>query len=201
MSEWSIELVLKTSRGDESLVGSNPTPTANAFGWRAAIGATKDQKNKMAELIHTFKTQEFEHRPKGLGWYLTAAIIAIIFMVYFYYVSRDFFGIITIAILTGLAMAFAAQRPKEIEVQISDKGVNIGNVYFSYSSLKRFWIADHLPSTELHFETTAYLNRYVTLLLGPQDAKEIVQILSEFLPETEPEPESMSQRIARRLRF
>lgn len=153
------------------------------------------------EPIYSFTTHEFEHQPKGTGWYFTATVIALIFIAYFYYVFRDIFGIITIAILAGLTMYFASQQPKEIEVHIGEKGISVGNVYFSYNTLKRFWIAEHGITPELHLETTAYLNKYVTLLLREEDREQVVEVLSNFIPETEPEPESLTQKIARRVRF
>ncbi len=154
-----------------------------------------------AQLIYSFKTEEFEHQDKGPGWYVTVGAVALLFCAYFYYVSKDWFGIITLVILAGLVMYFAAQKPKEIEIQISDKGINIGTAYFSYNSLKRFWIAEHLDVPELHLESTAYLNRYITLMLKEQDPNQISEILVQFIPETEAEPETLSQKIARRLRF
>ncbi len=189
VSEWSIELVLKTSRGVEPLEGSNPSPTANEF----------TNKN-MEKTILSWQTKEFEHYDKGAGWYLTLSIIGAMLVLYQIW-QRDYFAAVTILFLVIIVYYFAGQKPHEITAEITDKGVHLNKAFFPYHNLKRFWIVDHDRASQLQLETTAYLNKQVIILLNGQDPDNIALALRKHLPETKPNVESVSQRLARRLRF
>ncbi len=154
----------------------------------------------MENLIYSWTTKEFEHYEKGTGWYITFSILGLMIILYQIYL-HDYFGAITILIIMFAIYFFSKQLPREVKVSITDKGINIDKTFLPYSSIKRFWIVDHARAKHLTLETTAYLNRFVMLLLADQDSENISDILKQFLPETEPNQETMAQRLARRLRF
>ncbi|GAC1413374.1 MAG: hypothetical protein NVSMB66_5170 [Candidatus Doudnabacteria bacterium] len=154
----------------------------------------------METQIFSWTTQEFEHYEKGSGWYITLAILGFMIIAYDIYL-HDYFAAITILILVAAVYFFSRQIPREVKVTITNKAINIDQVAFPYNSIKRFWIVDRNNSRQLTLETTAYLNRYVILLLNDVNPDKISDILKEYLPESEPNQETLAQRIARKLRF
>lgn len=190
MSEWSIELVLKTSRGDESLEGSNPSPTA-----KYNCG-----KTKMETPILEWKTREFEHYEKGSGWYVTLWALAFLVIAYSFYL-RDYFAALTLFVIALVVYFFSKQMPGEVDVMITDKAIMLNDTRFAFRNIRNFWIVDHDISKALHFETTAYLNREIIVLLDNIEPEKVRQALKRFLPETEENYESAARRIARKLRF
>lgn len=187
MSERSIELVLKTSRGDEPLVGSNPTLTAMS-------------KIKMANKLMEWSAYEFEHREKSLGWYATFVIIALLFIAYELY-QRDYFAALTFFIIAVIGFGFARMVPQELTVIISDKGINAGNFHIPYVNIKKFWIVDHSKARTLHLETTAYLNHFIIIQLGQVNSDDVRSVLVKYLPEGQPNRESIAHRLARHFHF
>ncbi len=158
----------------------------------------QNQNNKNE--IYTWTTIEFDHYEKGTGWYLTLGIVALLMIGYEVFM-RDWMAALTIAVAMLAIYFFSKQRPREIEVVLSDKGVSVANVYFPYHNIKRFWIIYHEQAQQLHFETTAYLNRFIIVPLNGIDPALVSEVLKKHLPESTPNRETVAQRLARRLRF
>ncbi|MEK7075956.1 MAG: hypothetical protein AAB948_04155 [Patescibacteria group bacterium] len=158
----------------------------------------QNQNNKNE--IYTWSTQEFDHYEKGTGWYLTFSIIALLLVGYEVYM-RDWMAALTIIVAIIAIYFFSKQQPREIDIVITDKGINVANVYFPYHNIKRFWIIYHQQAQQLHFETTAYLNRFVIVPLNGINPTEVSDILKKHLPESTPNRETVAQRLARWLRF
>jgi hypothetical protein len=189
VSEWSIELVLKTSRGDEPLVGSNPTSTA-----------IKTEQNTMQNTIAEWTAHEFQHREKGPGWYLTLAIITILIVGYLI-IQHDYFAALTLFVAAVVIGYGASLYPDEVLIQITDEGIHIGESFIPYHNIRRFWLVDHPEAREIHLETTAYFNRHAIIQLADQEPRDIRRILRQHITETQPNYEKVSHRIGRKLRF
>lgn len=188
MSEWSIELVLKTSRGVEPLESSNLSPTANL------------ENEKMKNTIIEWQAKEFEHYEKGTGWYLTLTIAIVMLMIYLI-ALRDYFGALTILLIGAAIWFFSVQYPKTVTVKITNKGLDLDDLHVPYHNIKSFWIVNHAQAKAVHFETTAYLNRYIIVQLHEQEPDQIAVILKQYLPESTPNEETTAHKIARLLRF
>ena len=154
----------------------------------------------MANNLISWKTHEFEHREKGSGWYLTFVIIALMLIAYALH-NRDYFAALTFFIISAVALMFAGIHPREVQITITDKGVNIENLHIPYVNIKKFWIVNHSKAKLLYLETTAYLNRFVIIQLADQDIEHIKETLGKFLQEEHNSRETMAQRLARTLRF
>ncbi len=150
--------------------------------------------------IVSWTTKEFEHYEKGAGWYLTLTILGFLIVAYEIYL-HDYFAALTLFLLIGAVYFFSRMLPRDVEVTITDKSVHVDTTSYPYTGIKTFWIVDHSGIRKLYFETTAYLNRYVVLLLNDQDPEQIAEILKQFLPESESNRETLAQRISRKLRF
>lgn len=187
VSEWSIEIVLKTIRGDEPLEGSNPSPTAK-------------KTKAMANILVSWRAKEYAHYEKGPGWYLTLTILAIL-LIAFQILMKDYFAAFTIGFIYLLLFIYARLTPFEIQVHITDQGLAINNTLIPYANIKEFWIVDHDEAKALHFHTTSFFNQHIILELEEQDPFEVAHTLRNFIPESEPNEESLAHKIARRLRF
>jgi hypothetical protein len=154
----------------------------------------------MENQIYSWKTKEFEHYEKGAGWYLTLGIVGFFVIVYEIYL-HDYFAAITLFIVLGAVYFFSRLLPRDITVTITNKAVHLDTLSYPYTQIKRFWVVTKGTTNKLHFETTAYLNRYIVLLLDGQNPETISDILKEFLPESEENQETLAQKAARKLRF
>lgn len=154
----------------------------------------------MENQLHSWRTQEFIHYEKGIGWYITLGIIEFLLISYQIYL-HDYFAAITLALIGVAVYYFSRLLPREVTVTITTKGVNLDNTSYPYTHLKKFWIVEHDKAKHVTLETTAYLNRYIILPLYEENPEHISEILKKYLPESTPNQETLAQRLARYLKF
>ena len=155
---------------------------------------------KTPETIIEWQAPEFRHYPKNIAWYITFAIIVALLVIYQIF-QRDWFGAISVGLISVLFGVFALHRPGIVTVRITTVGLHIDDTQIPFNNIKQFWIVDNDNHKTLNIETTAYLNHQLAIELEDQEADEVHEILSELLPEKEEQAETMAQRISHRLKF
>jgi len=89
----------------------------------------------------------------------------------------------------------------EVEVKITDKGLNIGNSTTSWEIITRFWFVERFEKSFLIFETTTLPGR-LEVIINSKDKNTIRQILKKYIPEEKTSPtglERASDWISQRL--
>ena len=155
---------------------------------------------KLPEPIIDWEAPEFRHYPKNAAWYITFGVIAAL-VIAFELFMKDWFGAVTMVIISIFFALFALHKPKTVNVVISTHGLHVDDSHIPYSRIKQFWIVDNDNHKTLNIETTAYLNHLLAIELHEQDADEVQEILSELLPENPEKHELIHQRIAHRIKF
>ena len=155
---------------------------------------------KPIETILEWQAPEFRHYPKNAAWFITFGIIVALLVLY-ELVQHDWFGAISIVIISALFAAFALHRPKEVTVRLTTHGLHIDDTNIPYNNIRQFWIVDTDNHKTLNIETTAYLNHQLAIELHEQDPDEVQEILVELLPEKVDNDETVAQKIAHRFKF
>ena len=105
-------------------------------------------------------------------------------------------------LLIAVTLMFALRKPQTMTCELSGVGINLGKSTYPYKNIRRFWIIYDPPhNTTLNFETTAYLNSTISVELANQNPFEVKEFLNGFLPEDLEKEESMTDAIARKLKF
>ncbi len=147
-----------------------------------------------------WQAPEFRHYEKSYSWYITFLAIAIL-IVGFFIIQKDLFAAICIGILSLLIILFAQHKPKQVEIQLTNKGVHFGELFFPYKQIKHFWIVHNEKHKTLNLETTAHLNNVIILELEEQNPDHVREFLIQFLPEHEDTDETLTQRISHKFKF
>lgn len=147
-----------------------------------------------------WEAKEFEHYERPSGWYFTFFAVAFLVIAYEVYL-RDWFGAITLLIIGAVFYFFSKMTPKVVHVVITDKAIEADRARFTYNNIKDFWIVEFQGLQSLHFETTAYLNRFITIMLDGQDPEEVREVLKKYLPEVEDRHEGIARRLSRHIKF
>ncbi len=169
-----------------------------AVAWRVV-----QDKNVMRQNYTTYlkwQAAEFRHYPKNIAWYITALLVIGLLVVY-QIIKQDWFGAISISILAAFIVIYGRHIPGTMEVQISDKGVHLGDSVIPYTHIKHFWIVHNDKHQVLNIETTAYINHLIGIELEEQDPDEVKNILQKMIPEHTETQETLAQRIAHRFKF
>lgn len=144
---------------------------------------------------------EFIHYPKSRLWFLAVSIIGLGLAVYFL-VRKDFLTAVLFILLLLVVLFFAKSPAKQLRIHLDHSGIKINNLKLPYQQVKSFWIVYEPPEVKtINFETSAYLNRFVTLQLDTQDPMKIRSFLLQYLSEDLEKGELLADKLSRNLRF
>ncbi len=148
----------------------------------------------------TWHAPEYRHYEKSIGWYVTFGAIALL-IIGFFIIEKDYFAAVTTGILAGLVVFFAQQYPQMVEVSLTNKGVNFGNLHYPYKQLKYFWVVHTKHHKTLNFVSTTYINNTIIVELEDQDPDEIRDFLIQHLAEHHETEATTTQKIMHRVKF
>lgn len=156
------------------------------------------QEDNENYVILNWQAPEYRHHSKSMAWFITLFIVLSAFVLYLI-LRKDYFGAMSVVIVSFFFTVFALREPEHIDIAITDEGIYIGEHLIRYRLIRYFWI--DTDNQVLHIETSAYVNHLHAIELGDQDPYEVQNVLIEILPE-HPEPkETIPQRIANLLKF
>ncbi len=87
----------------------------------------------------SWKALEYEEKERSNDWFWAVGIIALSIAVGSIIYKNYLFAIFIVLAAVTLVM-YHFRKPKEYEIEISKKGIKIGNEFHPYKELKSFWI-------------------------------------------------------------
>jgi hypothetical protein len=149
----------------------------------------------------SWQALEYPEYKKHPLWFIALALVVGALVLYGIY-SKSWTTVATFALLGAMAVVYAAQKPKTLTIRLTGQGVQVNNLTYPYSVIRKFWIIYHPPAVKtLYLETTAYLNHILSLELGNQDPRAVKAFLKQYLQEDLDATESATDLIARKLKF
>lgn len=149
----------------------------------------------------TWEAWEFQHYPKNIGWYVTVISISIIVIAFFIFIEKDIFAGVSLAIISLLILIFSKQLPQRVTIELTNKGVHFGNLFYPYKQIKHFWVVYNDRHKSLNFTTSAYVNNTLIIQLDEQKPEEVTEYLIQYLPEHTETQETITQKIAHHTKF
>ena len=157
------------------------------------------EQKETREII--WKAPEFIAYDKSAYWYVIAAIIGLALVGFAIYQKSIITGIM-FGLLTLVVIFYSRRSPRALTHKIDSLGITVGDTVHPYKTIKSFWIIyEPEYNTTLNLETTAYLNREISLQLANQDPVVVRRFLKKFLFEDLEKEETITDTLARKLRF
>lgn len=145
---------------------------------------------------------EFEQPERSTSWYIVLFIIFAALLIYSIVTLNFLFAIIIVMVVVIL---FLHQRkdPIELEIKITEAGVEIGNKFYVYKELDKFFIIYEPPEiSNLYIEFKSNLKPDLSIPLREQNPIKVRDILIDFLAEDiDKEEEPTSDFLTRWLKF
>jgi len=157
-------------------------------------------KNNNEILQWTFSESLEQQRPHS--WYVWLGVISGGLLIYSVFTFNFLFA--AFIVLTDIIIISTSKKnSNEINAIISRDGISIGNKFYPYRDLGKFWIIYQPPTVKtLYFE---FKNRFKPLLSIPlknQNPVETREILTQFLIEDlEQEKEPLNEQIKKFLKL
>jgi len=153
----------------------------------------------MEESIH-WKALEFEYKEKSTDWYWTLGIVAVAGTLIAIILGNILFAVFII-IATFTVVLYASKHPKNINFEMSMRGIQAGHILYQFSTLESFWIEEGREGSLkllLTSKNTFALQIIIPLANAPTD--DLREYLNRYLPEVE-QHESFTEHVIELVRF
>lgn len=142
---------------------------------------------------------EFLPRRRGRDWHIAVGIITISISLTALLMGNTLFAIV---IVLGVSVYFLyiSREPRHIRVALSERGVEVGEVFYPFSVLQSFSVSAHTERPKLIFRPESRWSSYLIAPVEGVAVEELHEFLLDFLPEEE-HLESLGTRIMEYLGF
>lgn len=188
---------------DENIEPQKPTKAFTASGFEdSATGVPENEPpaNVNPQASIEWSASEYIAHQKSIVWYLGLAGAGLIVTALVYLVTRDKITAGVFPIVTILFGVFAARQPEVLQYGISPSGIAIGKRHYSFDDFKSFSVHEDGPLPSAFFWPTKRFMPGLTIYFPPEQAHEILDTLSLYLPHEDHEPDAVD-RLMRRVRF
>ncbi|MEA3399404.1 MAG: hypothetical protein U9R00_02745 [Patescibacteria group bacterium] len=125
---------------------------------------------------------EYNHIEKSNDWLWAIGLIALILAIISFWRGNALFGIFILLAGTVLIM-FSVRKPQEVEFEINDKEIKVGDKMYFYQKITGFTIEEDEPYNKLIIETTRNFIPVqiipVPIDISPQIKEELLKIITE----------------------
>lgn len=166
---------------------------------------TSSEKAPLKQVSHgttllRWSVPEYEYHEKGPVWKLLAILVVMGLVTYG--ILADSYPFAIVVVLFAGVYFLVHNKPQEIEVSVTDMGIQVDHRFYEHSNIRNFWIIFKPGEIEnLTIRLTKNVIKEVTVMVGDQDPAELREVLSRFVPELAGKDESFADWLTRKLRL
>lgn len=156
-----------------------------------------EEKNAFHDHVISWEAPEYVKHEKTLLWFIIAAIMAILLIIYAAIVS-NWTMIIAIVVVSAIYVWMHGQAPRHVKIMISKTGIKFGDKEIPYQNIARFWIIYNPPHVKtLNIKSNSRFYPDLAIELGDQDPAELRTFLCAHVREEEGKVEHFSDTLVR----
>lgn len=125
-------------------------------------------------------TLEYEPSHRGADWYWALGLMALLGAGVAIYFNNVLFAIL-IVLSAIILISFAVRTPKEIDVEISKKGVRIQTVLYPFSSLEGFWVDEDIHPPRLILKSKKFFSPLIVLMIEDVEVVKLEMLLENHI--------------------
>jgi len=148
----------------------------------------------------TWAASEFIEHKRGASWYLLLVLFTVILGVGTYFITKDIFATVIIAVMGIIVGVSASRKPRQMGYELSSSGLRIGEKSYPYSLFRTFSVIRDGAISSISFSPIKKLMPPISAYFAPKDEERITKILGNYLPYEERKLDGV-ERLSRRLRF
>jgi hypothetical protein len=165
----------------------------------AAVSKSEPDSLKEETSI-TWIASEFIEHDRGANWYVLLVLFTIILGVGTYFITKDIFATIIIAVLGIIVGVSAGRKPRQMEYELSSSGLSIGEKSYPYNLFRTFSIIRDGAINSISFSPIKRFMPPISAYFASKDEERITKMLGNYLPYEERKLDNID-RLSRRLRF
>ena len=148
----------------------------------------------------TWTASEFVAHHKDAGWYFLLFLAVTVICGLTYVFTKDLISVIAIVIVVSLYTIVSSAKPKQRTYQITAQGISIDQKFYPFSSFKSFNIPQGGAIGRVVLVPLKRLMPEIELYIPPENAQNIIEVLSRSLPNDQSKDRGMD-RLLDRLHF
>ena len=148
----------------------------------------------------SWTASEYIDHQRGASWYALLIVVTIVLATAVYFLTKDYFATGTIAILGIIVAVFVGRKPAQVNFELSDSGLRVGEKTYNYNLFKSFTIIREGSLTSLSLTPIKRFMAPVSAYFDPKDEQKITEVVGEHLPLEQHAPSAID-RLSLRLRI
>jgi hypothetical protein len=148
----------------------------------------------------TWTASEYLHHDKGIGWYALLFLATVGLAAGVYFVTKDYFATGAIAVLGIVVGVFATRKPGQMNYELSDRGLTVGQKSYSFGQFKSFSVIRSEGPSYISLMPIKKFMPPVEAYFAPADEEKITDLLGKHLPYDERRVSSID-RLSRKLKL
>jgi len=151
-----------------------------------AMPSNAPEKN-YSEALLTWRAPEFEVYERDQRWYTWASIALLAVIAFAVYTNSPVMAI-TFILIGMIGYIYIHKEPRELEFQITRKGVVAGREIYEFKNIESFWIF-YEPGeiTTISLDLQNSIIPLVHIPIADQDPVKLREVLLKYIPEVEQE--------------
>lgn len=130
----------------------------------------------------SWSASEFVAHDKGLSWYFALFALATLFATAIFLITKDKVSVVIIAVLAILVAVVGARKPRTLQYQVGEGGIQIGQKNYPYSNFRAFSVFDGTVMCSLSLAPLKRFMPAIDIYFDPKDKEQIVTMVGSFLP-------------------
>lgn len=148
----------------------------------------------------SWSAPEYIYYEKNTQYFIVGGIFIVILIVVMI-IIKEWMTAVVIIIAAIAFFIYSQKKPQTLEYVVTNKGIKIGQRFYSYSKLRSFWIVHNPSSDSIHFEPAKRFSLPVIVQLGSQKLDLVQKALENYLPEQKDREEDFVDKISRLIKF
>ncbi len=134
----------------------------------------------------SWNTIEYLHQEKTTDWYWIVGIVTISIAIISIILNNIIFAIL-ILVSSFTLMLFASRPPSEVEVDIDDLGIRVGNTIYPYKHLDSFWVETRENNDRILLKSKKLFMPLIIIFIEENQVRpgDVRGMLLKHLPEEE----------------
>ncbi|KKR13086.1 MAG: hypothetical protein UT40_C0025G0001 [Candidatus Woesebacteria bacterium GW2011_GWA1_39_21b] len=139
-------------------------------------------KNK---ILLSWQAPEYHQRERHPDWEWLVSIIALIAII-LAMIFKNFLFALIIFLGSSSLILLERRHPSWPKIDLTDKGVRVGSDFYSYETVRSFWVEDNKDIDVLVLHSGRAIFPYIHIYFNDVDPQEVQRILAKYLPEIKP---------------
>lgn len=165
---------------------------------QAPTGQTDTPKKADQPLAVHWDASEFIAHNKSAVWYVCLILVIALLAVGIYFLTKDIFSVIIIAVIGVILGFFGAMKPRTLSYEVGPDGVKVGNKAFPFEDFRSFSVMKENSTPSVQLLPQKRFMVPIVMYFSSNETDQIVKTLGDYLPLENRKPD-MVDKITSRL--